>query len=264
MPIKMNRPPPTRVPGIVKGGPNRYLVRSRWTDPKTGAASMDEAIRLQQALKGRGADRMTTSTRQRFADYAAQWLRSHVADLSAVNEGALHRRAGQRGRRTLGEQFVDSRDERDIQEMARRNAGRGLREHDDQRDPPHTSGGSGSPGSAGRLGRNPARDVRVLRERRTTGARGTSLSAAQLRRVMDAIERLTTRGDLSPDIGRILQTLAWTGMRKASVGPPVGRLPGRRAVALAGRVQSDADEQAHQDRRPSRRSGRGTIGSGAG
>ena len=44
MPIKKNRPKPTGVPGISQDGPNRFLVRARWTDPRTGRRRKREGV----------------------------------------------------------------------------------------------------------------------------------------------------------------------------------------------------------------------------
>ena len=84
MPIKKNgKWKKTKAPGIWEIGPQRFLVRARWTDTKSGrrkkreviAKSFADAVLLQDRLKGAGPE--NTPIRMRFADYAAQWMREH-------------------------------------------------------------------------------------------------------------------------------------------------------------------------------------------
>ena len=77
----------------------------------------------------------------------------------------------------------------------------------------------------------------------------------------DEARRFLEKG-LAGKSGRVVATAA------AICGTAAGgRAPAREraaAVTTPARLQGHADEQAHQDRRPSRRSGRGAVGSGAG
>lgn len=85
MPIKKTRPKPTKVPGIYHhDGPNRNLVRARWTDPKTGRRRKKEKVvhgSLAQATAAQAEMERSKATkrpeRQRFSAYVEQWLKDH-------------------------------------------------------------------------------------------------------------------------------------------------------------------------------------------
>src|SRR5690349_25173264 len=89
MPIKNNgKLKKTRTRGILEDGPNRFIVRARWPDPKTGkrmkresvARTFEEAVALQSRLMtGLEATDHANVTRLRFTDYAEQWLKNHSA-----------------------------------------------------------------------------------------------------------------------------------------------------------------------------------------
>jgi len=88
MPYKQARAKPTGVPGIRKDGPKRFLVRVRWNDPRTGrrrkreavANSLAKAVALRETLKG--GNLIPKPTRQRFSDYAEQWMQVHSPRLA--------------------------------------------------------------------------------------------------------------------------------------------------------------------------------------
>ena len=87
MPIKRDRPKPTGVPGIYQDGPERFLVRVRWTDQKTGrrrkrervATSLATAVALKEALVGTAP--VPRATRKRFGAYATRWSEDHGSRL---------------------------------------------------------------------------------------------------------------------------------------------------------------------------------------
>jgi integrase len=76
----------------------------------------------------------------------------------------------------------------------------------------------------GMLPRNPARVVKALSEGRTKGRRGTALDLPEFRKVIATIAKMMSPtpkkrpGELiAEDIGRMLLTLAWTGMRRGEL-----------------------------------------------
>jgi integrase len=75
---------------------------------------------------------------------------------------------------------------------------------------------------------NPARAVKTLPEGRTKGKRGTALNPKQFRSALQAIDELVElkkrdmsrkkRGTgISPEVGRMLKVVAWTGVRKGEL-----------------------------------------------
>ncbi len=90
VPIKKKRPKRTKVPGIWQDGEGRFLVRARWNDPKTRrrmkregvVESFEGALVLLAELRGAAPDER--ATRQRFGDYAEQWMTEHGSELAAT------------------------------------------------------------------------------------------------------------------------------------------------------------------------------------
>ena len=218
MPRKKTRPKPTRVPGIWQDGPDRFLVRARWTDPRTGrrrkregmAATFAEAVSLKERLAG-GDDRARRPSRKRFADYAEQWLSAHGGRLAPSTRSryivALAHATVQ-----FGQFYVDSIRPADVRSWILKKARscasstvngwlRVLRQALDD------AVGDGV------LVVNPARAVRSIPERRTGGRRGTALSIEEFRRFLQAVESLSGNG-VSEDVARLLLVIAWTGLRK--------------------------------------------------
>jgi integrase len=218
MPIKKNRPRKTGVRGIRQDGPDRFLVRIDWTDPKTGrrkksegvARTLAEAVELREQLKQR--DDREAPSRMRFADFAKHWIEARADQLAP---STLERYVNALAHLTegLGDYFVDSIGPAEIRRwrdaLAKRLAAPTVNGHvrvlrqaleqlvDD-----------------GVLRLNPARKVRALPEKRTQGPRGTALTAEQLKRYLAAVERLRDRGEIAEDVARLLLTLAWTGLRR--------------------------------------------------
>jgi integrase len=218
MPIKKNRPRKTGVRGIRQDGPDRFLVRVDWTDPKTGrrrksegvARTLAEGVELREQLK-RKDDRAPRS-RTRFADFAKQWIVGQAERLAPSTReryvnALAHLTEG------LGEYYVDAIGPAEIRrwrdEVAKRLTAptvnghvRVLRQALEQLV------------EDGAIKMNPARKVRALPEKRTQGPRGTALTAEQLNKYLVAVERLRDRGELSEDVARLMLMLAWTGLRR--------------------------------------------------
>lgn len=223
MPRKRLQRKKTSVRGIWQEGPDRFLVRARWIDSKTGkemkaeglATTFPEAVVLKDTLKNRGDTAQAKPGRTRLGAYAEQWLEEHAEELAPSTRDRYatelaHAVTG------LGEHFLDAIDEHDV--LRWRNgmlkAGarptvngrlRVLRRLLDQAQ------------HAGLLARNPARLVKELSVSRTGGRRGCALQAAEFERVLKAIKCLSAERKIAADVGRMLLTLAWTGMRRGEL-----------------------------------------------
>ena len=218
MPIKVTRPEPTGVPGIIQDGPERFIVRARWTDNKgrrrkreAVAATLAEAVALKEKLIG--AELPTERpTRQRFAAYAEQWIEVHGSHLQRSTRdryvvALAHATVG------LGQYYVDSLRPADIR-IWHRTAAKQFA---------HTSVNGwlrvlrcalDEAVEDGVLAANPARAVRALPEGRTKGRRGNALGLEEFRRFLQAIDELKG-GAISEDVARALEFIAWTGTRKS-------------------------------------------------
>lgn len=221
MPTKIEKKTKTKTPGIWKLGTDRYLVRSRWTDPKTGrrrkreviATSYREAVMRQQMFGDVVAP--TRSARMRFVDCAERWIEERAPELAAsTRERYVHEVA--RMAVTFGHHFVDAIEHSDVRAWCDK-----LRR-----------GGMAATTVNAHLRtmrvlmdwavredvtkRNPAREVRAMKEARTKGPRGTSLTATELGRFIEILGAMMGR-EISPDVGRMLLTAAWTGVRKGEL-----------------------------------------------
>jgi len=208
------------VPGIRQDGPDRFLVRVRWNDERTGrrrkregiAKTLAKAVELKEKL--RGQEPSAKPTRERFAGYGERWMKVHGHRLAPSTRerytGALaHATVG------LGQIYVDALQPRDIRGWASRqlkkyaattvNARlRVLRAvlDDAVQD--------------GVLQMNPARLVKAFPEGRTKGRRGQALSLEEFRLFVTTVKNMAGK-DLSEDIARLLLTAAWTGMRRGEL-----------------------------------------------
>lgn len=220
MPIKRTELKESGIPGIKTDGLGRYVVCVRWTDPKTGrrrkrekvAKSLEDAVLFKERLNG--SEVPTPRTRMRFADYAEQWVKQHGSSLaSSTRERYIAEIA--RVMVVLGDHYVDMIEEDDVaawrDAFARDVAPTTVNAHH------RTLRVALDPlVKKGILRRNPARDLSTLPEGRTRGRRGTSLNAEQFAEVLDATRALV--GAAFPqDIGRMLLTVAWTGMRRGEL-----------------------------------------------
>lgn len=221
MPIKKSQWEKTKSPGIYRVGPNRYLVRVRWTDPKTGrrekrevlARSYNAAVEKQRELRGR--QRLTARERLRFADCAERWLAERANELApSTRERYVGELASLIG--VLGEHFVDAIEASDIKRWRDLMCGRKLAPSTVNAHLRTLRAVMGWAASEGLARHNVAQDVRSLPEGRTRGARGTALTPPEFRRFVDTVEHMGGK-DLSEDVGRMLLTAAWTGVRKGEL-----------------------------------------------
>lgn len=220
MPIKETRSKRTAIPGIRQDGPGRFLVRVRWNDPRTGrrmkregiAATLTEAVLLREQLKGQ--EPTPRPTRQRFVDFAEQWLEAHVIDLA---ESTRDRYVVSLARITshFGRYYVDS-----IQFIDIRSWMASMRR---QFEAPTVNSwlrvfrvALDDAVASGILPNNPARAVKALKEGRTKGKRGTSLSLKEFRAVLGAVEKLAGQ-TISADVARMIIVIAWTGLRRGEL-----------------------------------------------
>lgn len=216
MTIKVTRPKPTGVPGIVQDGPGRFLVRARWRDT-TGrrrkregvAATLAEAVALKESLAREEAPK-ERPTRQRFSAFAEQWIEEH-GGRAAPSTRTFWATALAHATVAFGDVFVDALAPAEFRAWRNRAA---------KRVSPATFNGwlrtvrvcLDDAVEDGILQMNPARAVKTLREGRTAGARGTSLSVDEFRRFVSAT-KLVAAERVAEDVARLVLLLAWTGVR---------------------------------------------------
>jgi len=246
MPIKRNRPKPTGVPGIAQDGPKRFLVRARWTDPKTGrrrkregvATTLAKAVALKDELM-MGEARAPRSVRLRFEGYVTRWSEIHGRRLDQSTKGRYATALAQ-AVEEFGGFYVDGFRPADIRvwmsRMTRRcPCGRDFKQEKAcacGREKPYVNPTINGwlrvlrvvfddAVTDGLLEMNPARAVKALPEGRTKGARGTALTLTQFRLALAAIIALVEvkeRGKgISPDVARMMLTIAWTGVRRGEL-----------------------------------------------
>ncbi len=219
MPYKTTQTVRTRLPGIVQDGPDRYLVRARWTDEKGRrrkregvAKSFEDAVVLQAALRRGDEVAAFRPTRERLRDYVARWLREIRSRLA---ESTIERYTVALGHvsAAFGQCYVDALSVREIREWVI-----GM------------SVSASAPTVNGRLrvlrqaleplvddgiiASNPARKVRALPEGRTKGKRGAALTAVELRKLVDTTRELTG-GGIAEDVARMILVLAFSGVRRS-------------------------------------------------
>ena len=221
MPIKKNRPTPTGLPGIVQDGPDRFVVTRWWTDPRTGrrrkrervVSTLAEAVVVREQLVGAAPTRRPT--RRRFADFVEQWMEENAERLAP---STCERYTGSLAHATVafGRYYVDALLPSDIRSWQRRM----TRDYAN----PTINGWLrilrvvlDDPVADGVLAKNPARMVKTLPEGRTKGKRGTALTLKQFRLVLKVIPEVVARKEVSSDVGRMIQTVAWTGMRRGEL-----------------------------------------------
>jgi len=220
MPIKENRSKPTGIPGVRQDGPRRFLVRVRWNDPRTGrrmkrelvASSLAEAVALREERKGSAP--MPKPTRQRFCDFAEQWMRAHASNLAdSTRDRYIDSLAHITTR--FGRFYVDAIAFTDIRDWLGWTRKRYAA--------PTVNGWLrvfrvclDDAVAAGILPHNPARAVKSLREPRTKGKRGTALCLSDFRAVLQKTQELAGNG-ISVDLARMIQVVAWTGLRRGEL-----------------------------------------------
>lgn len=219
MPIRKENVEPTGVPGIRRHGPDRFHVVATWIDRKTGrrrkregiAGSFEDAVVLRRRF--RVEVDLEPPTRMRLGDFAPRWLAGKKRDLA---ESTVERYVGSLAHicERFGDYWIDAIDPGDIEDW--------LEESLRWPRAPATVNGwlrvlrclfDGAIRARLRLD-NPARLVRARKEGRTAGARGRALSADQLGRFLRAARSLGQSGRIPIDAARILQVIAWTGMRR--------------------------------------------------
>ena len=219
MPINKQLIQNTRYPGIQKLGRDRYLVRARWTDQRTGEKhdnleTVEGTIKDALTVKARLSEEQDKPkpSRQRFADYAKKWLKRHCLK---------HRLApSTRERYTVdvahlieawGQWWVDAIDVEAVDEWQLEVA---------ERYSPSTINSwhrtlrlvLDRARQQRLVSTNAAREVQALQEGRTKGARGNALDAEEFRRFIGAVADL--RGtEIASDLARQILLIAWTGMR---------------------------------------------------
>lgn len=223
MPIKgVSKKKKTKVRGVYLLEEGRYLVRIRWKDAATGkrckreviTKSIEDAVAI-QSRRGKAVKAGRASVeRLRLRDYAKQWLRERAVERAPSTR---ERYVGELANilTVLGDHFVDQLTESSILAWRREFSGTvaattanaHLRTLRVVLEPLVRSGV---------LRRNPARDVESLREGRTRGRRGNALSAEELGRVIETTRALMGV-EISEDVGRMILTLAWTGMRRGEM-----------------------------------------------
>jgi integrase len=222
MPVKQAKGRKTRYPGITRIGEDRFHVRVRWTDPRTGkrkkleavveSTEIDDALAKRAELKAERGEAQTPVTRQRFASFAKSWLKDHSRrqGLAPSTEARYIIAVGQLCEE-WGDWWIDMIDKASIEAWQLNSAeGRSnqtvngwhqiLRLILDKAE------------DADLIQKNFARRVPTLRQGKTKGARGNSLSLAQFRRFMETT-RSMSGGAIAADVARQILLIAWTGMR---------------------------------------------------
>lgn len=206
------------MPGIQERKDGTYYVRIDLPDPKTGkritrrgtAESLEDAVKLRQSILD-GGGTIAKPTRMRFDDFVEQWLSVRSASLAeSTKERYVYSCAHLSV--AFGDYFVDAMTASDVEQWLRC--------------PPKKLAAATMNGYlrvlrevlesaviAGHLIANPAKAIRGLREGRTRGRRGRSLGPDEFVRFIDAVERCIDDRSLCEDVGRLILTLAWTGLR---------------------------------------------------
>jgi integrase len=195
----------------------RFKVLKTWIDPKTGRRVYRRQIvegTQDDALRARGELRRETSSgapsRPRFRAFADAWLSRRKKNLQpSTYDRYLHDVAHLN--LTFGEWWVDAVDYDAIERW----------QAEAPYAPPTVNGWHRTmrlilDGAVrrGLLRTNPARELPVLAEGRTKGARGTALSAGELKAFVAAISDVE---GVSSDVARAMHVLAWTGCRIGEV-----------------------------------------------
>ena len=206
------------LPGIYQDGPERFLVRARWTDERgirkkreAIAKTLEEAVALQKSLKREESPPRVT--KERFNNFAQRWL---TEESTTLEDSTLERYtvALAHACARFGAFYVSALTPRDIRSWLKSSLEEGYAT-------PTTN-------SWLRVLRtvldtavedklielNPARKVKALAEGRTKGKRGTSLTATQLRDFVCMTQEMVASSAISEDVGRMILVIAWSGLRR--------------------------------------------------
>lgn len=238
MPRRNEKRKKTVVPGIWQTADDKFVVRARWTDPRTGmerkregtASTLSEAVAMKEEMRGRTPT--AKPTRQRFGDYAEHYLAVHGGRLAP---STAERYAGELAHWVveIGSFYVDAIAASDVREALLEMAKRAA---------PSTANGrlrtlrqvlDDAVGDR-LVAFNPARKVKTLPERRTRGRRGNALSVEEFSIFLVTVDVMIKEKAIAEDIGRLLLVIAWTGMR--------------RGEALALRWTDRNDDELHVER----------------
>ena len=220
MPFKERQGKKTKYPGIFKTGQNQFLVRARWTDPKTGKRKTREAVvdseDIQDAIKKlaqvKGVAPSKPGTRPLFKSFAKQWLKKHSAKRElAPSTKARYINALAHLSATFGDYFVDAIDKESIEEWQ-------VESKKDNSN--YTVNGwlrvlrlvLDRAVDQQLVASNAARRTPTLKEGRTKGARGVSFTLPEFREFIRVTQKLQGES-VSEDVARQILIIAWTGMR---------------------------------------------------
>ena len=220
MPRKQQRRRPTKVPGIWRNEDGTFLVRITWNDPRTGIRKKREQTvdTMQEALAIRAEPRgeVKKPSRESLRDFVTRWANEHMKRLEPSTK-ERYVQAVARLSMELGDVYVDALTPSDVRQMI-----------DRARDEfaPSTINGWLSV-SSGSRSTWPSRKARWFRTRRDGRGRCPRRGRRANERCrsgrtsfiafLAATEALTNEGAISPDIGRMIVVLAWTGCRISEV-----------------------------------------------
>ena len=222
MPIKRRDPQPTGVRGIKKDGPDRFLVCTTWRDPRTGkerrregvATSLAKAVKLKEKLRTEDLEK-EMPTRMRFSDYAERWIEERANELAPSTR---ERYATSLAHLSVafGTYWLDAIQPADVRKWQSKALA--------SRKPATINGWLrvmrqmlSTAQQDGLVGSNVARAVKTLREGRTGGRRGRSLTAEQFAKFYSTLRSLTEQGEIEEDLERMLIAAGWSGMRRGEL-----------------------------------------------
>lgn len=239
----------TKHPGIERLPDGRWKVYLTWIDERTGRRIHRRKIvqgDLNAAQKARAALREQEksgppASRPRFGAFADAWLERHRKSLEDSTEDRYERDV-ENLKEEFSEWWVDkiTYEELDRWRLA-------MLELKDAKGnpagyaPPTINGWHRTMRlildvavRRGLVRTNAARQLQTLKEERTKGPRGTSLSAKQFKAFNEAIPVAVEKKLIAPDMGRAVTAVAWMGARAGEV------------IAL--RWTDDVDGELHVER----------------
>lgn len=218
MPRRQVKKKKTGVPGIYEVTPTEFLVVRTWMDPKTGKKRKKEvtvngrfelAVAIRRGLKDGAA---TERSRTKWRDFAMHFVEACVRSMAPFTQDRYLNSIGHLNLR-FGDHWLDAIEALDIEDWRNDMEKEGYK--------PRTINGwlrvmrsmFKRAVKEKRIRHNPAREVRGLTEGRVSGRRGVSLSVAEFKALLSTVRTMKERGEVAPDIARMIETLAWTGCR---------------------------------------------------